>query len=113
MARTSVPKCDSVGRLSRGGPASATSRAMTGSRSARIRAAAPKLGGLMIFIMPQGTAAVTLPYRRPRSVAVRVGQGAWEGDMSKRLPNGLAWTLLGLTVLLLAAAALLALTGGE
>src|SRR5712672_370058 len=47
MARTSVPKCDSVGRLSRGGPASATSRAMTGSRSARIRAAAPKLGGLM------------------------------------------------------------------
>jgi len=33
--------------------------------------------------------------------------------MSKRLPNGLAWTLLGLTVLLLAAAALLALTGGE
>src|SRR5215470_8237353 len=47
MARTSVPKCDSVGRLSRGGPASATSRAMTGSRSARIRAAAPKLGELM------------------------------------------------------------------
>jgi hypothetical protein len=33
--------------------------------------------------------------------------------MSQRLPNGLAWTLLGLTVVLLAAAVVLGLTGGE
>jgi len=33
--------------------------------------------------------------------------------MSKRLPNGLAWTLLGLTVVLQIAAVVLALTGGE
>ena len=33
--------------------------------------------------------------------------------MSKRLPNGLAWTLLGLTVVLLAATVVLGLTGGE
>jgi hypothetical protein len=39
-----------------------------------------------------------LPYRWPRSLAMRVGHGAREGDMSKRLPNGLAWTLLGLTL---------------
>ena len=32
--------------------------------------------------------------------------------MSQRLPNGLAWTLLGLTVLLLAANVVLGLTGG-
>jgi len=32
--------------------------------------------------------------------------------MSKRLPNGLAWTLLGLTVVLLAANVVLGLTGG-
>src|SRR5512140_879496 len=112
MARTSVPKCVSVGRLSRGGPASATSRAMTGSRSARIRAAAPKLGELMTFIMPQAAAAVTLPYRWPRSLAVRVGQGAREGDMSKRQLNGLAWTLLVLTVVMLAANVVLGWSGG-
>jgi hypothetical protein len=67
----------------------------------------------MTFIMPQAAAAVTLPYRWPRSLAVRVGHGAREGDMSKRLPNGLAWTLLGLTVVLLAATVVLGLTGGE
>ena len=33
--------------------------------------------------------------------------------MSQRLPNGLAWTLLGLTAVLLAAAVVLGLTGGE
>jgi len=33
--------------------------------------------------------------------------------MSKRLPNGLAWTLLGLTVVLQTAGVVLALTGGE
>jgi len=33
--------------------------------------------------------------------------------MSKRLPNGLAWTLLGLTLVLQTAGAVLALTGGE
>ena len=33
--------------------------------------------------------------------------------MSQRLPNGLAWTLLGLTVVLQTAAVVLALTGGE
>jgi hypothetical protein len=33
--------------------------------------------------------------------------------MSQRLPNGLAWTLLGLTVMLLAAAMVLGLAGGE
>jgi hypothetical protein len=33
--------------------------------------------------------------------------------MSQRLPNGLAWTLLGLTVVLLAANVVLGLTGGE
>jgi peptidoglycan/LPS O-acetylase OafA/YrhL len=33
--------------------------------------------------------------------------------MSQRLPNGLAWTLLGLTVMLLAAAVVLGLAGGE
>ena len=33
--------------------------------------------------------------------------------MSKRLPNGLAWTLLGLTILLQTAGVVLALTGGE
>src|SRR5262249_48675215 len=44
-------------------------------------------------------------------LAVRVGQGAREGDMSKRLPNGLAWTLLGLTVVLLVANVVLGLTG--
>jgi MFS family permease len=33
--------------------------------------------------------------------------------MSQRLPNGLAWTLLGLTSVLLTAAAVLGLTGGE
>jgi hypothetical protein len=66
----------------------------------------------MTFIMPQAVAAVTLPYRWPRSVAVRVGQGAWEGDMSKRLPNGLAWTLLILTIVILAANVVLGLTGG-
>ena len=33
--------------------------------------------------------------------------------MSKRLPNGLAWSLLGLTVVLLAANVVLSLTGGE
>jgi len=33
--------------------------------------------------------------------------------MSKRLPNGLAWTLLGLTVVLHTAGVVLALTGGE
>jgi hypothetical protein len=67
----------------------------------------------MTFIMPQAAAAVTLPYRRRRSVALRVGQGAREGDMSQRLLNGLAWTLLGLTVVLQAAAVVLGLTGGE
>jgi hypothetical protein len=36
-----------------------------------------------------------------------------EDDMSQRLPDGLAWTLLGLTVVLLAAAVVLGLTGGE
>jgi histidine kinase-like protein len=66
----------------------------------------------MTFIMPQAAAAVTLPYRWPRSLALRVGQDAREGDMSKRLPNGLAWSLLGLTVLLLAANVVLGLTGG-
>jgi hypothetical protein len=43
MARTKVAKCDSNGRLSRGGPVCASSPAMTGSRSARMRAAAVKL----------------------------------------------------------------------
>jgi len=33
--------------------------------------------------------------------------------MSKRLPNGLAWTLLGLTVVLQTAGVVLGLTGGE
>ncbi len=33
--------------------------------------------------------------------------------MSQRLPNGLAWTLLGLTVVLLTAAVVLGLTGSE
>ena len=63
--------------------------------------------------MPQAAATVTLPYRCPRSLAVRVGRGAREGDMSKRLPNGLAWTLLGLTVVLQTAGVVLGLTGGE
>jgi hypothetical protein len=67
----------------------------------------------MTFIMPQAAAAVTLPYRRPHSLALRAGQGAREGDMSQRLPNGLAWTLLGLTVALQTAAVVLGLTGGE
>src|SRR5262245_48115520 len=40
MARTTAANGGSGTRLSRGGPVSASSRAMTGSRSARIRAAA-------------------------------------------------------------------------
>src|SRR5580704_16845571 len=43
MAWTRAPKCDPDGRLRRGGPVCSRSRAMTGSRSARMRAAFAKV----------------------------------------------------------------------
>src|SRR6516165_4220734 len=76
MARTRVAKCDSDGRLRRGGPACSSSRAMTGSLAARMRAAAGKVafrpGWMSDAVVIQSSLAHAAVI-----VVVRLRSGTW------------------------------------
>ena len=100
MARTSAAKCPSVGRASSGGPVRTSSRSMTGSRSARIRAAAFGLGLSVICDHPRPcrycaavTAVVLLsassgrskaPSRSPRAAGSAPSPGAGSPALPQR-----------------------------